>query len=98
MAWQAVLGLRLESQPSPDYIAGWKIVDRGESWIRLEASGWSMTANIIFKVDEEEVSFVTLIRYDRRVAALIWTPVSAIHRRLAPGFLGHGVRRINRSR
>jgi len=98
MAWQTVLGLRLELRRSPDYIAGWKIVDRGDSWIRLEASGWSMTANIIFHVEEGQVSFATLMRYDRRVAALIWAPVSAVHRRLAPDFLGHGVKRILRSR
>jgi hypothetical protein len=98
MAWQAILGLRLDKRPAPDHIAGWMIAERGDTWIRLEASSWSMTANMIFQIAEETVSFATLIRYDRPVAAFVWTPVSAIHRRLAPDFLGHGVRRINRRR
>ena len=98
IAWRVVLGLRLESQSSPDYVAGWKIADRGESWIRMEASSWFMTANIVFQVDDEQVSFATFIRYDGRMAEVVWTPVSAVHRRLAPEVLRHAVRRIDRSR
>ena len=98
LAWRVLLGLRLEPQPSSDFVAGWKIADRDDGWIKLEARSWFMTANIIFHVDEEQVSFATLIRYDRKVAALVWTPVSAIHRRIAPDVLRHAVSRINRSR
>jgi hypothetical protein len=98
IAWRVLLGLRLEPRPSPDYVAGWKIAGRGDGWIRLEASSWFMTANIVFQVDDGHVSFATLIRYDRRIAALVWTPVSAVHRQLAPDVLRHAVRRINRGR
>lgn len=98
IAWRMILGLRLEPRSSPDYVAGWKIADRGDSWIRMEASSWFMTANIVFHVDDEQVSFATFIRYDRWMATLVWTPVSAIHRRLAPDVLRHAVRRINGSR
>lgn len=98
IAWRVLLGLRLEPRPSSDYVAGWEIVDRGEGWIRIEASSWFMTANIVFQVGAGEVSFATFIRYDRRVAALVWTPVSIIHRQLAPDVLRHAVMRIDRSR
>ncbi len=98
IAWRMLLGLRLERRPAPGYIAGWRIVDRGETWIRIEARSWFMTANIVFQVDEGHVSFATLIRYDRRIAALVWTPVSAVHRRIAPDVLRGAVRRIDRSR
>ena len=98
MAWRVLLGLRLESRPSPDHLAGWKIADRGDDWIRIEASSWFMTANIVFQVDAARVSFATFIRYDNPIAAVVWTPVSAIHRRVAPDVLSAAVRRINRSR
>ncbi|MEA2516412.1 MAG: hypothetical protein QOG16_250, partial [Actinomycetota bacterium] len=98
VAWRLLLGLRLESEPSQDHVAGWKIAERGEDWIRIEASSWFMTANIVFTVAENEVSFTTLIRYDRAIAKAIWTPISAIHRQLAPGVLYAAVRRINRRR
>ena len=98
LAWRALLGLRLEQTPSPHHVAGWTIVDRNDDWIRIEARSWFIAANIVFRVDEDLVSFATLIRYDRRIAQLIWTPASAIHRRLAPDVLRAAVRRIERSR
>lgn len=96
MAWRVALGLRLESQPSPEHVAGWKVVDRGDTWIRIEARSWFMTANIAFQVEEGNVSFATFIRYDNPVAKVVWTPVSAIHRRIAPDVLRAAVRRVHR--
>jgi hypothetical protein len=98
LAWRVLCGLRLERQHSPTYIAGWKIADRGDNWIKLEASSSLMTANMTFQVEEGLVSFATFIRYDRPIARLVWTPVSAIHRAVAPGFLHAAVRRVDRSR
>jgi hypothetical protein len=96
VAWRVLLQLRLE--PSPDHVAGWKVADRGNGWIRLEASSWFMTANIIFQLDGDQVSFATLIRYDRGIARIVWTPVSVIHRKLAPDVLRAAVKRIDRRR
>jgi hypothetical protein len=98
LAWRVICGLRLEPQPSPDHVGGWKIADRSDNWTRMEASSWFMTAHIVFQIDEGCVSFATLIRYDRRVAALIWTPVSILHRAVAPDFLRAAVKRVERSR
>lgn len=98
IAWRVLLGLRLGPSSSADHVAGWKIVDRGHSWIRLEASSWFMTANIVFQVEQGQVAFASFIRYDHPPAAVIWTAVSAIHRRVAPDVLHHAVRRINRRR
>lgn len=96
LAWRVVCGLRLEQRPSADYVAGWKIDGRGEDWIRTEARSWFMTAHIVFRVEPARVSFATFIRYDRAIAALIWGAASAIHRRVAPDFLGSAVRRVRR--
>lgn len=90
--WRGVLGLRLKSQPSTERVGGWKIADRGEDWIRLEASSWFLTAHLVFRLDDEHLSAGTFIRYDRPIAALIWVPLSAVHRRLMPGLLRQTVR------
>jgi hypothetical protein len=90
--WRALCGLRLERRTSPDYVGGWKIADRGDSWIRLEAASWFMTAHIVFQVDDGQLSVATFIRYDRPTAALIWPPLSAVHRLAMPGLLRHTVR------
>jgi hypothetical protein len=90
--WRVLCGLHLERRPSPDYVGGWKIADRGDSWIRLEAASWFMTAHIVVQVDDGQLSVATFIRYDRLMATLVWPPLSAGHRLLMPGLLRQTVR------
>ena len=91
--WRGVLGLRLEPWPATERLGGWKIGGRGADWIRLEASSWFLTAHLVIRLDGTHLSVGTFIRYDRPLAALIWTPASAVHRRLMPGLLHGTVRR-----
>jgi hypothetical protein len=77
------LGLRLKLRPSPDYLLGWKIAERGENWIRIEAASWFLTGHVVMHADEGVLSFASFIRYDRRLAAFVWPPVSLIHRQVA---------------
>src|SRR5262249_36480232 len=90
--WRALCGLPLERRISPGYIGGGKIGGRGDSWGRVGAASWFMTAHIVFEVDDEQLSVATFIRYDRPTAALIWPPLSAGHRLALPGLLRHTVR------
>ena len=90
--WRGVLGLRLRSQSSTEHVAGWKIGDRGEDWIRLEASSWFMTAHLVSQLDHGQLSAGTFIRYDHPIAPLIWVPASVVHRRMMPGLLVKTVR------
>jgi hypothetical protein len=80
---RAFLGLRLQLRPSPDHLLGWKIADRGENWIRLEAASWFLTGHVLMHFDQRHASFASFIRYDRRLAAFVWPPVSLIHRHVA---------------
>ena len=82
-----LLGLRLGPTPSPDYVQGWKIADRGDDWIRIETTSWLMTAHAVVQVDDGRVSLALFLRYDRAIAALIWPPVSVTHRRAVPVIL-----------
>ena len=85
--WRVVLGLRLERRPSLDHVGGWKIGDRDDNWVRLEAASWFLTAQMVVQVDPEQVSVATFIRYDRPMPALVWPPLSNIHRPAMPGLL-----------
>jgi hypothetical protein len=82
-----LLGLRLGPTPSPDFVQGWKIADRGEDWIRIEATSWFMTAHAVVLVDDGHVSVALFVRYDRPIAALIWPSVSVMHRQAVPVIL-----------
>lgn len=96
LAWRAACRLRLEPAPSPEHIGGWRIDGRGDQWIRVQASSWFMTAQMVFVVEPAQASFATYIRYDRPIAASIWGVVSFGHRSVAPGFLGSAVSRARR--
>lgn len=88
--WRVLLGLRLRS--APERIAGWRVADRAEDLVRLEADSWFLTANVVVRTDDRHVSMVTLIRYDRAVAARAWPPLSVLHRRAVPGALRQAYR------
>jgi hypothetical protein len=77
------LGLRLKLRPSPDHLLGWKIAERGENWIRIEAASWFLTGHVVMHADAGVLSLASFIRYDRRLAAFVWPPVSLIHRQVA---------------
>jgi hypothetical protein len=89
---RVLCGLRLARRSSPDCVRGWKIADRGDSWIRLEAVSWFMTVQLVVQVDDARLSVATFIRYDSPMAALVWPPLSARHRLAMPGLLRQAVR------
>lgn len=83
--WRVFLGLRLTA--SPDRVAGWRIADRGDTWVRLEARSWFLTGHLVVQADDDHVTLATFVRYDRPLASRVWRPLSGCHRRLAPGLL-----------
>jgi hypothetical protein len=92
VAWPLLLGLRLGPRRSPDYIVGWKIAARGEGWVRIEAASWMMTGSLVFRVDEARLSWASFVRYDRRVAALVWPPGSMVHRKVGLALMRRALR------
>lgn len=91
---RAFLGLRLTLRPSPDHLLGWKIAHRDESWMRIEASSWFLTGHVVMQLGDEEMAFASFIRYDRRLAAFVWPPISIIHRQVALTLMRTGLRTL----
>lgn len=92
--WRVLLGLRLGWRRTPDRVAGWKIADRGDGWIRLEADSRIMTGHLVVQAGGDRTSLATFVRYRRPLAARIWTPASRKHRQLAPGLLREALERL----
>ncbi|MCY1136378.1 hypothetical protein OWR29_00085 [Actinoplanes sp. Pm04-4] len=82
--WRVILGLRLSRSRSAGTVAGWRIAGRSPQAIRLEAASSFMTANLVVRAADGEVSLSTYVRYDRARARLIWGPLSVVHKWLAP--------------
>lgn len=85
--WRGLLGLRLSRRASPETVAGWRIAARGTDWIRLEADSWLIAGNLVIHTVGGRLWLGTFIHYRRPLAKAAWTPLSALHRRLAPGLL-----------
>jgi Protein of unknown function (DUF2867) len=80
--WRFVLRLRLGPLHSPDHILGWRIVDRSaDETVCQVGSGFLDAHNIFQRVDGTFV-WSTFVSYERRMARVIWPPVSLIHRLL----------------
>lgn len=94
---RVALGLRLQMRPSPEHVVGWKIADRGEGYVRIEAASWFLTGHVIVHVDDGQLSFATFVRYDRPLAALVWPSVSLIHRQVALALVRSATERSNRA-
>jgi hypothetical protein len=92
LLWRVLLGLRLSWRRTPDHVAGWRIAERGDGWLRLEAASWFMTVHLVVLARCDQVSLATVIRYDRPLAARIWTPTAKRHRQEAPGLLRKAAR------
>jgi hypothetical protein len=98
LIWRGFLGLRLSRGRSAETVAGWRIAERGEDWIRLEAASWFLTGNLLVQAADGRVSLGTFLRYDRRWGLFVWPPLSVVHRRLAPGLLRDAEARLQKAR
>lgn len=97
LIWQGLLGFRLSRGRSPATVAGWRIGDRGEGWIRLEAASWFLSGNLLVQAGAGQLSLATLLRYDRPLGRVVWPPLAVVHRRLAPGLLRGAAARVGSS-
>ena len=87
--WRVILGLRLEG--APERVGGWRVADRGDDWLRLEAASRLLTAHLLIQAIEGHLSVGTFIRYDSPVGRITWPPLASVHRRLMPGLLRKAV-------
>ena len=77
LIWRVILGLRLSRERSPDTVAGWRIGGRGDTWIRLEAASWFLTAELVVRAADGQVSLATFVHYARPVGGAVWPPLNS---------------------
>jgi hypothetical protein len=92
-SWRVGLGLRLGPRHSPDHVLGWYILDRATNSVTLELHSWFLNCRLVFWLDKTKLVFSSSIRYERKIGAVIWPPVSIIHRRIVLYLLQHAVHR-----
>ena len=81
------LGLRFGPHPSPEHVLGWAIIDSTPASITIESRSWYLTSRLLFQTEPARVTLSTYVRYDKRIAAVLWPPVSILHRQILPRLL-----------
>lgn len=81
------LGLRFGPWPSRTHVLGWEIMARTADSITLQAQSWFLTSRLVFEIRGVHLTQSTLVRYDRGIAAVLWPPVSILHRQIVPRLL-----------
>ena len=94
IVWRGLLGLRLRRKGTPGCVAGWKIGGVGDTWIRLEAASWLITANLVVQVEGGRTTAATFIDYKNSLAAAYWPRLASKHREFMP-FLLRFARRVH---
>ena len=94
IGWRAVLFLRLGPRRSPDRIAGWEVTERADERTVLRARSPLVDAELVFRVEATRVVWSTAVVYRRRLAAVIWPPVSLLHRPIVRYALRRTARRV----
>jgi Protein of unknown function (DUF2867) len=92
-SWRAGLGLRLGPRHSPDHVLGWHIFDRATNSVTLEVHSWLLACHLVFWLEDTKLVFSSSIRYKGKIGAVVWPPVSSLHRRIVPYVLKHAVHR-----
>ena len=82
--WRFVLGLRIGPRQAADHVLGWQITCRLPAETVLELRSRFLKAHLVFHRDAERLVWSTFVEYDHRIAAVIWPPVSLLHRRIVP--------------
>lgn len=78
--WRFVLRLRLGPARSPDYILGWRIVDRRTDLTVCRLGSGLLHAGNVFRLVDGSFVWSTYVSYERPLARVIWPPVAVIHR------------------
>lgn len=74
-----------------DWIAGWRVAQRGQDWVRLEAFGTLLSGNLVVRVEHQQVLLGTCVSYKTRFGGWLWRQLAPIHQRAAPGLLREGL-------
>lgn len=82
-----ILGLKLAPVKAAGTVAGWRVAEQGDDWIRLEAEGNRVVGQILVLTANGRLSVTTFIQYVSRLGSATWTMWSILHRRAMPKLL-----------
>ena len=58
----------------------------------MEAHSWLLTGHVVLQASDQQLAMATFVRYHRQLAAMVWPPISLIHREVALAIMRSAVR------
>lgn len=77
--WRFVLGLKLGPQDNPRLVAGWPVIADNGAELVMGASSWLIDTQNIVTVSHGRIMWVTVVRYRKPIARLVWALATPIH-------------------
>ena len=87
VGWRLGLGLQLGPAGSRHHVAGWPVAASDEDSIVLAADSRILTARDVFTVSGEGVTWVTIVRFERPIARIVWGLAAPVHHLTVPWLL-----------
>jgi hypothetical protein len=89
-----ILGLELAKPKAAGTVAGWRITDHGEDWIRLDAGGRRIVGQIVVRAVDGELSVTTFIKFVSRLGSTVWRLWSPLHHKAMPRLLRDAAEKV----
>jgi hypothetical protein len=82
--WVGVLRLRLGPRPAPNHVIGWQILSSTPEQIVIGVESPLVSAHQVLRIQNGKIVHVTIVRFERSGAGLIWGAAAPIHVRTIP--------------
>jgi hypothetical protein len=93
VGWRAGLGLRLDSSQSAANILGWSIRQSDPTHVVFEAESRILSAQNTVIVGDTTVTWITVVRYRKPPARVLWALARQLHQQIIPWSLRRADRR-----
>ena len=77
--WRFALGLKLGPRESPELVAGWPVIADNGVELVMGASSWLLDTQNIVTLSHGRVTWVTVVRYRKPLARVVWALAAPIH-------------------
>jgi hypothetical protein len=91
--WRFVLGLRLARPPSDSDVLGWQIVESASHAVTLAARSRLLSARNIVRCQQQRITWITVVDFDRRAGRVLWSVAAPIHHATIPFLMQRAIRR-----
>lgn len=94
LLWRFVLLMKLKWWKASGTVCGWRIAERGPDWVRLEADGYRMRGELVYRITEGQAQLATIVEFKSPKAAVKWRKLQPTHNGVVPSLVAETHQRL----